>query len=134
MSAALVVETVEGLEERQATPQDEDRATTAPPLVKSEGRLDWGESALALSNRIRAFHPWPGTWCERGEVALKILAARPTEGSGSPGEVLKTKGQLVVACGEGALEVLEAQLPGKRALPGSVLANGARIGIGEVLS
>ena len=68
----------------------------------------------------------------RGEQ-FKIHRARPIEDSGTAGEVLMAKKKLIIGCGEGAIEVLEAQLPGKKALPIQAILNGARIEKGEIM-
>ncbi|RME25620.1 MAG: methionyl-tRNA formyltransferase, partial [Deltaproteobacteria bacterium] len=62
---------------------------------------------------------------------FKLWRSRRVEGSGAPGEVIDTDNRLVIACGEGAVELLEAQLPGKRRQAGRDLVNGARIEVGE---
>ena len=134
VTAELLVETLAGLDGLTPRPQPADGITHASPMEKAQGRLDWGRSARANHDHIRAFQPWPGTFATFRGDTLKVKAARVVEGQGQPGEVLSVKGALVVACGEGAIEVLEAQLPGKKSLPGPVLANGARIQPGEVLS
>ncbi len=134
VTADLLVETLAGLDGLSPRPQPADGVTHASPLEKSQGRLDWSRSARTLHDHIRAFQPWPGTFSTFRGDTFKVKAARVAEGQGQPGEVLSVKGALVVACGEGAIEVLEAQLPGKKSIPGPVLANGARIQPGEVLS
>ena len=102
-------------------------------MHKNEALLSLEEDAVSLHNQIRAFYPWPGSQTVfRGEQ-FKIHRARPAEGSGKAGEVLLAKKRLVVACGSGALEILEAQLPGKKALPAQAILNGARIQAGEIM-
>ncbi len=134
ITAALLVETLAGLEGIVPVPQPDEGIIHAAPLEKAEGRMDWTRSAGDLHNQVRALQPWPGTTSVfRGEP-IKIRRVRVVEGQGAPGEVLQTRKAWVVACGEGALEVQEAQLPNRKALPGHVLANGARIELGEVLS
>jgi len=134
VTAELLVETLAGLDGLSPRPQPTEGVTHASPLEKAQGRLDWSQSARATHDHIRAFQPWPSTFSMFRGDTFKVKAARVTEGEGQPGEVLSVKGALVVACGDGAIEVLEAQLPGKKSLPGHVLANGARIQPGEVLS
>jgi methionyl-tRNA formyltransferase len=134
ITAALLMETLAGLEGVAGVPQPVAGITYAAPLEKAEGRMNWSRSAGDLHNQVRALQPWPGTVCELRGEPLKIRRVRVAEGQGAPGEVLQTRKAWVVACGEGALEVREAQLPNKKSLPGDVLANGARIELGEVLS
>jgi methionyl-tRNA formyltransferase len=69
----------------------------------------------------------------RGEQ-FKIHRARVVDAPGqseAPGTIILAKKRMIVACGQGALEVLEAQLPGKKALPVQAILNGARIQNGE---
>lgn len=95
------------------TPQDESAATYAPMLDKSYSPLDFTKPAAQLHNQVRGLHPWPVATMEfRGET-FKIHETRPVPGSGQPGEILGlTKTGLVIACGEGALEIRSLQAPG----------------------
>ena len=101
-------------------PQDEKLATYAQKLSVEEERIDWKRSAREVHNLIRAFSPQPGAWCKisfgNTEKRMKIYRTEVLEdGSGSPGQVLeKTKNSLIVACGCGAVKLLEVQIEGKR--------------------
>ena len=68
-----------------------------------------------MLRHIHGLSPFPGAWCEvaiEGEpVRVKILRCEPAEGSGAPGEVLDD--QLTIACGDGAIRILELQRAGK---------------------
>lgn len=99
-------------------PQPQEGITYAHKIEKAEAGLDWQQPASVLERRIRAFDPFPGasTLCA-GEV-LKVWRAEVVSQSGQPGEVLRSAdGELVVACGQGALRILEAQRPGGKRLP-----------------
>ncbi len=115
------------------TPQDERRACYARKLDKAEARLDFTRPAAELERRIRAFDPWPGTWCTVGDERLAILAARVAEGEGrgAPGEVVRAP--LVVACGAGALEVLRVRRQGRNAMSAAELQRGFAIPPGSRL-
>jgi methionyl-tRNA formyltransferase len=132
MGGKLAVETLAGLGAIEPRPQDHAAHSLAPLMTKADGRLDWGEAATALHNRVRGTFPWPGASTTFRGGPLKVKAARVAQGSGEPGTVIEAGPRLVVAAGEGALELLEAQLPGKRAQSGSDLVNGARVVVGEV--
>ena len=109
----------------RATPQPSEGITYAHKLSKDEARLDWTEPACALHNRIRAFNPWPVTWVPFGEQVLRIWASEPASGRGVPGTVLAVGPDAIeVACGDGSLRILEAQLPGKKPLPVRDLLSG----------
>lgn len=130
LSAAVAVETLGGLADRIPTPQDEARATWAPLVSKDDGRVDWTRPADELDRRIRAMTPWPGGFVATAEGRIKLLEARPAAGGGAAGAVLSVR-PLVVAAGEGALELVTVQAPGRRAVTGAEFANGARIAPGD---
>ncbi len=104
-----------------ARPQDQALATFAPKVELEEGEIHWEKPASDLHNLIRAFSPRPGAWCwiHTGDVRkrLKILRSQPILGKGKPGELLSLEG--VVACGQGALKLVEVQPEGKRAMKGT---------------
>ena len=98
-----------------AVPQDDSLATYAPKIDKQDARIDWSLSAEELARRVRAYNPFPGAFCFAGDTRIKIWRAVATAGSGEPGKILQHGHEaVVIACGEGALLVEEAQLPGKR--------------------
>ncbi len=134
ITAALVVETLAGLETLPRRPQPEAGACHAPPLTREDALIDWSKPAAAVDRRVRAFSERRGGVAAfRGEP-FKLHRVRPIDARGAPGEVLEAGARLVIACGEGAIEVVEGQLPGKKALGGRDLVNGARILTGEVFS
>jgi methionyl-tRNA formyltransferase len=115
--------------------QDDTQATYAAKLSKEEARLDWSQPADALARAVRAYNPVPGAWTLLDGTPLKIWAARAVAGSGVPGIVLHADAeQLVVACGRGALALLEVQPAGSKRmaaaawLAGRSLAAGAQLG------
>jgi methionyl-tRNA formyltransferase len=117
-----------------ATPQDDTRATYAAKIGKEDARLDWRLAARDLDRRIRAFDPFPGAWCLLDEAPLKIWRARPAEGHGAPGQILDLDRQGIrVACGEGALEIVEVQKAGGKRLPVEAFLSGHELRAGRVL-
>ena len=100
-------------------PQDDDAASYAHKIDKGEAPIDWREPAALLERRVRAFDPFPGATVEdRGSVLKLWRAQTVADPRGRPGEVLNTlPGALIVACGVGALELLQLQRPGGRRLP-----------------
>lgn len=117
-----------------AEPQSGEGLTYAPKTTKQMGALDWRQPAADLERQVRALRPWPGTWTRTKGRQLKVLRVRLAEGcSSKPGEVLETGERLVVACGEGALELTEVQLEGKRAMPASDLLRGFQLEPGQTL-
>ncbi len=102
----------------QKYPQDEERATFAPPVQKEESEVDWGLTAQQIFNKFRAFTPWPGLCCIANNKQFKLTKVRVSTLSHDkqPGDVLAMdKKTLKICCGNGSvLEVLELQPPGKR--------------------
>ncbi len=113
MGAALIAEVLDRLP-LDAVPQSGDGVTYAAKIDKAEARIDWTRPAAEVDRLIRGLSPFPGAWCEVAGERVKLLRARVVAGEGAPGAVL---GPLVVACGAGAVEVLELQRQGKRPLP-----------------
>ena len=107
--------------------QDGTRATYATKLRKEEAAIDWQQSAPVLARRIRAFNPANVCHATIGGEALRIRAARAVDGvtGAAPGEILDAGAAGIrVACGEGALLLLELQPAGGRAMPAAQLLNG----------
>jgi methionyl-tRNA formyltransferase len=106
-------------------PQPAEGATYAPRLRREDGRIDWSRPAGALDRQIRAFTPWPGSFTALGARSLKLLAAEPERGEGSPGVVLPgPEGVLRIACGEGALRLTRVQVAGGAALDTAAFLRG----------
>lgn len=128
MGARLLLRTL--AEQPTPRPQDDALATYAPMLTKEHGKVEWERSARDIDCRIRGFSPWPGAQTLfRGEP-LKILRARALDGTGEPGVIQKGAR---VGCGQGLLELIEVQLPGKKPVRGADFVNGARVAPGERL-
>lgn len=140
LGAEAIIEALEALEAGglEATPQDDDEATYAPMLSKSDGAIDWSVSAEDVANHIRGFNPWPGAYSELrldGDTKrIKFHLARPVDGEGEPGEVIEADrkaGRLVIACGEGAIESLELQAPGRKRMDAGDFLNGNDLSVGD---
>jgi len=101
-------------------------------LSKEDGGIDWTLPAETIRNRIRAFDPWPGSFCKlpSGD-SLKVWAAQVEGASGRPGEVLDD--HLLVAAGDGALRLTEIQPAGKKRMPAASFLNGHPVAKGKVL-
>ena len=99
-------------------PQIHDQATYASKIELEEGEVLWSKPAQEIHNLIRAFSPRPGAWCwihANGEKKrLKILRSQYVSGKGQPGQILSQDG--IVACGDGALKLIEVQPEGKKAM------------------
>ena len=109
----------------EAVPQPEEGVTYAAKISKDEAKLDFGLSAEALARKVRAFNPFPGAQGLVEGVAVKIWNAQPLAGKGEPGQVLAADAQgIVVACGEGALRLVELQKPGGKRLAAAEFLKG----------
>lgn len=130
-----------------AAPQDASRATFAPKLSKEDGRIDWSRPAVEVDRAIRAFQPWPTAFTTyQGQpftihsgwpltLTLDAPAGTVVPGDGQPLTPLLPgrTARAVVACGEGALALLDIQRPGKRPTQIEAYLNGDRAFIGSRL-
>lgn len=97
----------------EAVPQNSTEATYAPMLDKSMCPLDFTKPALQVHNRVRGLNPWPTATMELNGESFKVHETVVVPGSGAPGEILGlTKTGLVIACGEGAVEIRSLQAQG----------------------
>ncbi len=135
--AHLLMETIENLHDIQPRPQDHSRHSLAPPLRKDQGRVNWLRPAREISCLVRGLYPWPGAWATLHQERIRIHRASPvpwreTDVDIEPGQVLETRKRLLVATGEGALDLRFVQRPSRKAQTGIQLACGIRIRKGEV--
>lgn len=117
-----------------AQPQDHANACLAPMLNKEMAEFRLTESAAHIHNWVRGMNPWPGAWfITSGGKKLKVMECRAVEASGkAPGTVLATK-PLTVACGEGAVQLLNVVPEGKKPMDGTAFAAGQRLKAGDIL-
>ena len=110
-----------------ATPQDDTQASYASKIDKKEALINWTEGALTVARRIRAFQPAPGCFTYLDEERIKIVSASPSVSlqQATPGEILLAGSDgIQVACGEGALVIHTAQMPGAKPQSAATLLNG----------
>jgi methionyl-tRNA formyltransferase len=118
--------------EAHEKPQDDSRATYAPKITRESSRIDWSLSALEISRLMRACDPKPGAFTTTLKGDVKMFGPKVMDGiHGKPGEVLKTTGELVVACGTDALRIAEVQPSGKSRMTGHEWARGRGTAVGE---
>lgn len=111
-----------------SVPQDDAAATHAPRLTREDGRIRWNDPAGRVRDRHRGVAGWPGSWCLWGEAVVKVHALAPATGAGLPGAVLAADERgVVVACGDGAVRLVEVQPAGKPRMTARAWANGARV-------
>lgn len=120
-------------------PQPAEGASYARKITRDDGRIDWTQPARVLWNRVRGFTPWPGAFTfqqvQGKPRLLKIWSAQVEAGSsGQPGAVLSAdRNGVVIACGEGALRVLQLQREGGRRLTAREFLSGNELQAGESL-
>jgi methionyl-tRNA formyltransferase len=126
--AALMVQALAALENGtlECVPQPMDGITYAAKIEKTETQIDWSRSATEAHDHIRGLAPWPGAHFEvlhdgRAE-RLKVLRATPVGGTGRPGTFLDDAG--TIACGSGAIRLLEVQRAGKKPMAIAELLRG----------
>ncbi len=120
LGAGLIVEALDRMPLPEV-PQPDAGVTYAAKIDKAEARVDWTRPAADLVRQINGLSPFPGAWCMVENERIKLLRAAPVAGEGAPGQVL---GGFTIACGEGALEVREAQREGKRPMPATEVLRG----------
>src|SRR5262245_45936484 len=127
LGGRLIVSALDGLMAKtiEPVPQPEEGVTYAHKLGKEEGALDWRRPAVELERKVRAFHPWPGTWFEAAGERIKVLQGNLALAAGAPGSVsVGRDGLPIVACGSGGLKLLKLQRAGKAAQPADAFLRG----------
>ena len=120
LGAELIVQALDGLP-LPAEPQPVEGVTYAAKIDKAEARVDFRRPAVEVDRLIRGLSPFPGAWVDVAGERVKLLRSRLAEGRGEPGQVLHG---FTIACGTGAVEVLEAQREGKRPMPAGEVLRG----------
>ena len=132
IGAQLIVGTLIDLAALHPLEQDDDKATYAAKIDKSEARIDWSRPAEEVARHIRGLSPFPGAWFELDGERVKVLRAKRVEGAGAaPGEVLDDR--MTIACGEGAIRPLELQRAGKPRMDTETFLRGRAVSAGTVL-
>jgi methionyl-tRNA formyltransferase len=116
----------------QFTPQPEAGVTYAAKIDKGETRIDWRKPWHEVHNHTRGLSPFPGAWCELHGERVKVLHTTKGEGSGAPGSVLDDK--LTIACGEGAVRIVELQKAGSKTMKADEFLRGTPLAPGAALA
>ena len=115
LGAALLCQVMDRIDQGSVsrTPQNHALATYAPMLDKSMCPIDWEKTAQQVHDHVRGLHPWPVATMDLGGVRFKVHETVVAQGSGTPGQILGlTKTGLLVACGDGAVEIRSLQVEG----------------------
>ncbi|MEP7297713.1 MAG: methionyl-tRNA formyltransferase [Burkholderiales bacterium] len=110
------------------TPQPIEGVTYAHKIEKAEAAIDWRDEAVAIERRLRAFDPFPGATATLDGDVIKCWRGTVAAGEGAPGTVLGVDDQgITVACGEGALRLIELQRAGGKRLGAAAFLQGRPI-------
>ena len=133
--AELLTQTLVKLDEITPRPQDDAQSCYAHMLDKQMAVIDWSKSAHEIDCLIRGLNPWPIALTTLSGERLKVFAAEKANGNGEPGTVLEAdpKKGLTVACGEGALKLIEIQLVGGKRMKATDFLRGHVIEVGTKL-
>ena len=117
----------------QLTPQPAAGATYADKIDKSETHIDWSRPWQQVHDHCRGLSPFPGAWFELpGATRVKVLRTTKGAGRGRPGEVVDDK--LTIACGEGAVRLVEVQREGKKPMSADEFLRGTPIARASVVA
>jgi len=118
------------------TPQQEEGVTYAKKIANDEARIDWTQSAQAVHDHVRGLSPFPGAFCiidgAKGPERIKVLRTTRSDEQGAPGIALDDR--LLIACGDGAVRLLEVQRAGSKPMKSDDLLRGFAVAKGTVLS
>ena len=115
----------------QFKPQPADGVTYAAKIDKAETRIDWGKPWYTVHDHIRGLSPFPGAWCKMAGDRIKVLRTTRGEGSGAPGTALDDR--LTIACGDGAIRIVELQKAGARPMRAEEFLRGTSVRPGFTL-
>jgi methionyl-tRNA formyltransferase len=138
LGADLMVRALAALAANQLafTPQSAEGATYARKITNEEARIDWSRPASQIHDQVRGLSPFPGAFFEadlgRGPERLKVLRTRVAEGSGVAGTLLDRTG--TIACGQGALRLIQVQRSGKAPISAEDFWRGVRVEPGHMLA
>lgn len=138
MGAELIVKVLDMAQkgELKPEPQDDSLASYAKMIFKQDGKIDFTKEPSEVERLIRGFDPWPGAFCDCGDIVMKLWKAEPcSEDTDKPAGTVVSVSEvgIRVACGSGSLLVSEIQVPGKKRVKVSEYLKGNRIEEGTVL-
>ncbi len=127
LGAKLLLSTVDKAEKGTLQPekQDDSLASYAPMLTKDLSHIDFSQPAQKIHNQIRGLSSWPAAYTSYQGKRLKVYKSCMRDGSGEPGLLMDPK-RMIVACGEGAIELVEVQYEGSRKMSGEEFLRGKK--------
>jgi methionyl-tRNA formyltransferase len=114
------------------TPQAESSVTYANKIDKSETRIDWTKAWQDVHNHCRGLSPFPGAWFELGDSRIKVLRTTKGDGEGPPGTALDDR--LTIACGSGAVRIVELQRAGGKPMAAEEFLRGTAVAPASLLN
>ena len=134
----LLIETLKGLEAGTIVPEKQDDSQTgeyARMLDKSLGKIDFSMSAKEIERLIRGLNPWPSAYTSYNNKTMKLWKAKVVPGKEAvPGQILAVdKKGFTVQTGDGALQILELQMEGKKRMDAGAFLRGCQLTAGEIL-
>ena len=118
-------------------PQNETFATYEPRLTRESGRIDWTKTRREIDCLVRGTDPWPGAFTTLGDGTVKVFSVRDAgdTASAAPGTIVRadTKQGLIVACGDGELEIRSLQMPGQRRMDAMDYLRGHSLSTGTIM-
>lgn len=97
--------------------QNDSLASPAPKITKEICKIDWTKPAVNIHNLIRGLSPYPGAFFIKNDKQYKVYKSKVVEETNlQPAEILETKNEIFIGCREGALQILEIQLEGRKRL------------------
>jgi methionyl-tRNA formyltransferase len=111
------------------TPQPEEGVLYAHKITNDDAKIDWAQPARCVHDLVRGLSPFPGAFTTidlgKGPERLKVIRTERAGGSGAPGTALDDA--LTIACGEGAVRLLQVQRAGSKALSATDFLRGVPV-------
>ncbi len=135
LGAEKICSVLDKIEKGEIIPQkqDESKAFVVKTIKKEDALIDFSKSSLEIKNLINGMNPWPICYTFANGKKLKIYRAVTVDASGRVGEVIKADKKLYIACGDGAIEVLELQEEGGKVMNALSYLNGRKLKVGDLL-
>ena len=130
IGSQLLIKSIEGIKENSISKvsQNEQSSTYVSKILKSDGFINWNDSADNINNKIRAYVEWPGSYCILPDgKKLIVWKSRIENKSGIPGQILDEK--LLIGTGKNSIRLLEVQKPGRNKISTEAFLNGYKVSI-----
>ncbi|MBK5253772.1 MAG: methionyl-tRNA formyltransferase [Peptostreptococcaceae bacterium] len=128
MGGKLLIETIDKIEKDEIVPviQDDSVSTYAPTIKKTDGMVDFNDSAVNINRKIKAFSVWPGAFSKVEDKTYKFFEAKVSdeETDGENGTIISCDKTINIKCGKGTIQIMEIQAEGKKRMPVSEFIKG----------